>query len=87
MVDLDPILDRLFGDLHFYAFLGKREFAEIKIEEKLITIRITSPLVLVAAIINHIFRKKRLASLKLRALREAGYTVRIVYKRFKYELK
>lgn len=86
MVNLDPILDRFFGDLHFYVFLGKRSFAEIKIEENLITIRITSPLVLIAAIINHMFRKKRFASQKLKALKEAGYKVKIVYKKFKYEL-
>lgn len=86
MVNLDPILDRLFGDLHFYAFLGKRPFAEIKIEEKMIIIRITNPLVLTAAIINHIFRKKRFASHKLKNLKRIGYNIKIVYGKFEYNL-
>jgi len=87
MVNRDAILNRLFGELHFYVYQGKREFAEIKIEDKMITIKITNPIVLIAAIINHMLRKKRFASYKLKALRDAGYSIRIVYKKFKYELK
>lgn len=87
MVNLGPVLDRLFGDLRFYAFLGERRFAEIKIEEKMIIIRITSPPVLAAAIINHMFRKKRFASHKLKNLKRIGYKVKIVYRKLEYELK
>lgn len=86
MFDLEKLIEKYWGELRFYAAMGKKPFAEIRIEDKLITIRIVNFVVLVEAMISHIFRKQRFGSFKLQTLKESGYRIRIKFGRLSFEI-
>jgi hypothetical protein len=86
MFDLEKLTEKYWGRLRFYAAMGDRPFAEIMIEDKMITIRIVSFKVLVEAMISHIFRKKRFASFKLKTLKDSGYKIRIRFGRLYFDI-
>ncbi len=86
MKSLGDVLEKAFGELRFYAALGDKPFAEITIEEDVITIKIINVIVTIEALIEHIFRKKRLASYKLKYLKDAGYRIKIKYRGIEFEI-
>jgi hypothetical protein len=86
MFDIRGLLEKYWGSLRFYAAMGERPFAEIIIEDKLITIRIINVKVLMEAMVSHVFRKHRFGSFKLKTLKDAGYRVRIQYRRLSFEV-
>ena len=86
MFDLEKLIEKYWGGLRFYAAMGKKPFAEIMIEDKLITIKIVSFPVLVEAMVSHIFRKQRFGSFKLKTLKDSGYRLRIKFGRLSFEI-
>ncbi|MBL7206813.1 MAG: hypothetical protein ISS36_04405 [Candidatus Aenigmarchaeota archaeon] len=78
------LAELIFGKIRFFISIKKTNFAEIVIEDSIITIEILSMPLLFAAIIVHIMNKKRIASHKLRLLRESGFGVIVKYKGFMY---
>lgn len=86
MFDLSKLIEEHWGRLRFYAAMGERPFAEIIIEDKLITIKIVSSVVLVKAMVSHMFRKHRFGSFKLHTLKDSGYKIRIKYGRLSFEI-
>ena len=85
-MDLGKVFEKAFGELKFYAALDKKLFAEIKIEDKVITIDIINAVVMLEAMIEHIFKKHRVGSLKLKILKDAGYRIVIKYHEMKFEI-
>ncbi len=83
---LSESLEGIWGEMHFYATIGERPFAEIMIEDRDITIRIVSFKVLLEAMLIHIFKKERISSNKLKELKNAGYTLTVVIGPIKKEL-
>ena len=86
MFDLGKLIEEHWGKFRFLAAMGEKPFAEITIEDKLITIRIINLVVLVEAMVSHIFRKHRFGSFKLHTLKDAGYKIRIRYGRLSFEI-
>ncbi len=86
MFDLQKLIEIYWGEMRFYAAMGKKPFAEIIIEDKLITIRIINIPVLVEAMVSHIFKKHRFGSFKLKSLKDSGYKLRIRYGRLSFDI-
>jgi len=86
MFDLQKLIEKYWGELRFYAAMGDKPFAEIIIEDKLITIKIINVVVLMEAMVSHIFRKQRFGSFKLKSLKDSGYRLRIKYRRLSFEI-
>lgn len=86
MFDLEKLIEEHWGKLRFYAAMGEKPFAEIIIEDKSITIKINNVIVLMEAMISHIFKKHRFGSFKLKTLKDAGYTVKIKYRRLEFKV-
>ena len=84
MFDLQKLIEKHWGKLRFYTAMGEKPFAEIMIEDKLITIKIINAVVLVEAMISHIFKKHRFGSFKLHSLKDSGYKIRIKYGRLSF---
>ena len=85
-MDMGKLLEKAFGELKFYAALNKKLFAEIIIEDKTITIEIINAVVMIEAMIEHIFKKHRFSSLKLKTLKDAGYRIVVKYRGMKFEI-
>lgn len=83
---LHRILEKLFGKVHIYIFVGERKAAELILEDKTVTVDIKNPILAVEAAIEEMARKKRLGSAKLKDLKSMGYKVKIKYKVFEVEL-
>lgn len=86
MPGLGRLIEKHWGRLRFYAAMGDKPFAEIMIEDKTITIDIINAVVLMEAVISHIFKKQRFASFKLNSLKDSGYRVRIKYRRLEFDI-
>ena len=86
MLDLQKLIEKHWGRLRFYAAMDEKPFAEIMIEDKLITIKIINAVVLMEAMISHIFRKHRFGSFKLNVLKDSGYKIRIKFGRLSFEI-
>lgn len=86
MLDLEKLTEGFWGRLRFLAAMGDRPFAEIMIEDKVITIRIIDVKVLLEAMVSHIFKKHRFGSFKLQTLKDSGYKVRIKYGRLEFDI-
>lgn len=86
MLDFGKLIEKHWGKFRFLAAMGEKPFAEITIEDKLITIKIINVVVLAEAMISHIFRKHRFGSFKLKTLKDSGYKIRIKYRRLSFEI-
>lgn len=86
MFDLESLIEKHWGKLRFYAAMGKKPFAEIIIEDKSITIKINNVIVLMEAMISHMFKKHRFGSFKLKTLKDAGYNVKIKYRMLEFKV-
>lgn len=73
-------LEKIFGEMNLRVFMGDKEFARIEMENNNITINITSLIGLMEAMLVHIFKKERISSKKLSALKKAGYNLKIKYR-------
>ncbi len=83
---LDSFLEKIFGNVHFYIFVGKKPAAEIIINEKEIVVDIKNPVLAVEAAIEQMLKKKHVGSEKLKQLKKMGYKVKIKYKRIEFYL-
>ncbi|RLI96217.1 MAG: hypothetical protein DRO99_04880 [Candidatus Aenigmatarchaeota archaeon] len=74
-MDISKKLEGMFGELKFYAALDKKLFAEVKIEDEEIEIRIINIIVTIEAMLIHVFKKHRVSSNKLHELKKAGFKI------------
>ena len=85
-MDISRFFEDMFGEMKFYAGLDEKLFAEISISDSNIDIKIIHPVVTIQAMLIHIFKKSRVGSNKLKALRDAGYTITIRYGKLKFKV-
>ncbi len=74
------VLEMMFGQMHFFAAMGNRNFAEIHMEGNEIIVEITNLPVFLEAMLIHVFKKERFTSRKLADLKKAGYRITLRYR-------
>ncbi len=87
MALLEGILAKLIGKVHFYVYVGEAPAAEIKLEDRIITVEILSPVLAVEAGLEEMLKSGRpQASGALGSLKGMGYRFIIRYRGIELEI-